>query len=308
MTHDQLVQHLAQARLARGDEIVVTEKGLGRGSRMGRADVLTLTKSRQLVVTIFEVKTNRRDFNSDTQQRKFMLYRGMSHRLYFAAPVGVLHKTDIPDGCGLIVLGECGWRVVKSCRVNAGFFPDADFYLGLLYRLHDQMEKAWAEVAKLKAVERRKERERERLPQWARERLDAADRATRDNQRVEEHILGRIGEALGVWQDPIYFRKKGRRADAPPRLATLVQEIKRLRSTIKRLRSTSSLSPMRHQLLNASQRMMRVALPHSDPGSPLDDRERSELVLHLQSLLNGLQEDARPSPRTRRGGRRPDRV
>ncbi len=102
--------------------LVYAEMPLGSVSHtMGcqRADVLTITKSYEhAVITIYEVKQTRADFNGDLNRGKVFGYEKYSHRILFACQQGLVTKDEIPGGMGLITLSEAGWHVVKSGKYH----------------------------------------------------------------------------------------------------------------------------------------------------------------------------------------------
>ena len=56
-------------------------------------------KSREGIVKIIEVKSHRRDFETDHKWEKYLDY---ATHFYFAAPAGVILPSELPDGIGLI--------------------------------------------------------------------------------------------------------------------------------------------------------------------------------------------------------------
>jgi len=92
----------------------------GRGTP--RADVLTMAASfTNPRITIYEVKASRADFQHDVHDGKYLKYFDHCNRLYFAAPSGLIKRTEVPDKVGLIVLGKTGsWSVTKGATTEAG--------------------------------------------------------------------------------------------------------------------------------------------------------------------------------------------
>lgn len=83
----------------------------------------------------YEVKLTKECFFRDN---KYENYLDVVHRLYFAAPQGVLSKEDIPDGLGLIIRNAKGWHVVKAPRRNNPQKLNADAVLSLLFRGYEE--------------------------------------------------------------------------------------------------------------------------------------------------------------------------
>lgn len=50
--------------------------------------------------TAIEVKVSRSDFLRETEEKR-RAWRSVTHRFVYAAPAGLLHPEEIPDGCGL---------------------------------------------------------------------------------------------------------------------------------------------------------------------------------------------------------------
>lgn len=79
------------------------------------ADVITIKPSyTRFCLHIYEVKVSRGDFLSDIRRDKWRGYLNHCHRLYFATPVGMVTKDEIPEDAGWIVRGPKGWQVRKA--------------------------------------------------------------------------------------------------------------------------------------------------------------------------------------------------
>lgn len=110
----------------------------------GIVDVVAV-KDRQFLrkeIRTYEVKTSRSDFLSDVARMKWKKYLEVTHRVYFAAPAGLLRKSEIPEGAGLIVLGENGWSVVKTARSHEPKELNEDTILSILFS-YDKDQKAF---------------------------------------------------------------------------------------------------------------------------------------------------------------------
>lgn len=114
MTHRQLVEELAQVK-----ETQFLEVPLGSVwcQHPPRADVVSIRPSyTRFCVSIFEVKTSRSDFLLDFKSGKWRGYLEHCHRFYFACPVGIIQKSELPEEAGLYVRGEKGWKCVKLSK------------------------------------------------------------------------------------------------------------------------------------------------------------------------------------------------
>jgi len=104
------------------------------------ADVLTLdVHYRQPLPTIYEVKASRSDFLADTNDGKWRKYLPYASRLYFAVPVGLVSKDDVPAECGLVTYNadHRTWRVVKGAPVRSVELAD-EVWLSILYRQREE--------------------------------------------------------------------------------------------------------------------------------------------------------------------------
>lgn len=121
------------------DEWVTAREVVVRGCE-GRADVVAVRRRQYLrkEIRTYEVKVSRSDFLSDVGSMKWRKYLSFSHRVYFAAPAGLLKKTDIPYDAGLVVLGDTGWTTVKAARGHTPEGLDADAVLSILFALKDE--------------------------------------------------------------------------------------------------------------------------------------------------------------------------
>lgn len=99
-----------------------------------RADVLTMTKSYNTRIRIYEVKESRADFLSDVRRGKYEGYLSFCHQLYFAVPKGLIKKEEVPAGCGLITFSaDKGWHVVNAPVVHKPAI-DQNFLMACLFR------------------------------------------------------------------------------------------------------------------------------------------------------------------------------
>ena len=134
LTHLALVESLYDYHADQARRLVFAQHRLG--SFQARAstyptsgcptpDVLTIQASyTRPIVTAYECKVTRADFRSDVRSGKWQAYAEFSHRLFWAAPRGLLKPEDLPEGTGLVQLGETGgWRA----RVAAPLRKARDF-------------------------------------------------------------------------------------------------------------------------------------------------------------------------------------
>jgi hypothetical protein len=133
LKHD-LAEHLRQAGWLTFTEVQVP--GTGDGGMDGRVDVAAVKPHvyARKDIRAYEVKGVRSDFQRDVASQKWRRYLQVFHRVFFAAPTGVIRVEDVPDDAGLILRGSKGWTVVKSAKSHLPPALTADAVLALLYR------------------------------------------------------------------------------------------------------------------------------------------------------------------------------
>ncbi len=120
--------------------------------RVPRADVLSIRKSYQPHIIIYEIKATRSDFLSDVNRGKYRTYFDYCSQLYFAAPKGLLSKEEIPESCGLIVQGNGSWHVTKAAQ-RRECTPSVELLLKLLMRGYENWFEEWKQHERLKNLE-----------------------------------------------------------------------------------------------------------------------------------------------------------
>lgn len=78
---------------------------------------------------LVEVKASRSDFLAE-RKKAHRSVRGMGTRRYYAAPAGMLQPEEIPDGWGLLEIGERGAIMAAKDAVESP--PDAQQEVALL--------------------------------------------------------------------------------------------------------------------------------------------------------------------------------
>lgn len=112
--HDEL-QHDLATHLKRGDEVLAWENiPLGQAGSV-RPDVLSMRKSwTQPNFTAYEIKVSRSDFMSDMTSGKWQNYLEIAGAVVFSTPKGLVKRTEIPDGTGLLERSDKGWRYARK--------------------------------------------------------------------------------------------------------------------------------------------------------------------------------------------------
>lgn len=112
--HNALAHDLAEHLRQNTARIVWEDMQLGP-SGTARPDVYALPCSfSKFCPVVYEVKVSVSDFRADVTAGKFTKYFAYASAVVFAVPEGMLKKTDIPEGCGLMVRKEGGWYTVKG--------------------------------------------------------------------------------------------------------------------------------------------------------------------------------------------------
>lgn len=107
------------------------DKRLGGGTAI--ADVVNIRPSfERFCVDIFEVKASRADLMQDIKKEKYKKYLDFCHRFYYACESGICKKEEIPEGCGLYVFGDKGWKSVKMAKATQNEIP-LDFLKTLIF-------------------------------------------------------------------------------------------------------------------------------------------------------------------------------
>lgn len=136
MSHDELAQSLA-AHLRGPDRMTWCDMQLGPAGSP-RPDVFTLQKSFvRPTPMVYECKVSVADFRADATTGKWQTYLEYACGVYFAVPAGLVSKGDVPDRCGLMVLGEKGWRAAKRPILQPAKVP----YSAMLKLVIDGVER-----------------------------------------------------------------------------------------------------------------------------------------------------------------------
>jgi hypothetical protein len=89
----------------------------------------------------YEVKVSRADFFHEVENpRKREAAILLSNRFYFAVPVGLVSVAEVPEGCGLIYVGEDRCRTVLESARHPGPEPTWSFISSVLRRAELNME------------------------------------------------------------------------------------------------------------------------------------------------------------------------
>ena len=217
--------------------------------------------------TAYEVKVSRSDFLSDVTSGKFQKYYKFASRVVFAVPKGLIKKTEVPDGCGLIERSEKSWRNTRRAIVNPVDIPWEAMMKLLLHGRGEvdpnaEFKRQWAMSAERRVVQSKQlshdvaravsdiSQARERARHWesearklgdvylkaeAKMRADLAETKKTELARVTAQLdetRNEIIQALGIEGPFDVWKVRGRINDLSRRLDES-EEISNLRSQLK---------------------------------------------------------------------------
>lgn len=112
--HNELAHDLAEHLRQNTARICWEDMQLGPAGTC-RPDVYSIAHSySKFCPIVYEVKVSMSDFRADVTAGKYTKYFKYAGGMVFAVPEGLLKKSDIPDGCGLMVRKESGWHTLKG--------------------------------------------------------------------------------------------------------------------------------------------------------------------------------------------------
>jgi len=80
-----------------------------------------ISGGRLLISWALEVKVSREDFLRELQEpRKRIPAMNVAHRYSFVAPAGIIKKSEVPEGCGLIEIDESKRVIITA---HAAYAP-----------------------------------------------------------------------------------------------------------------------------------------------------------------------------------------
>lgn len=130
MLHNELASSLAAHLRQPGSrrrltwENITFNCGDGADAWSCRPDVFSIVPALDSARTqpwTCEVKVSRADFLSDIRSEKWKRYRRFSCRIWFAAPAGMIEVSELPQGVGLYVFGQDGWKPIAKPKFCKGW-------------------------------------------------------------------------------------------------------------------------------------------------------------------------------------------
>lgn len=111
--HDELLYDLADF-LEKPERMMWCDFPMGSAGSC-RPDIFTLNKSfTRPDSRIYEIKVSLSDYRSDITKGKWRKYLNYASSVTFCVPTGLVTKNDLPQGCGLMVRSDKGWRTIKA--------------------------------------------------------------------------------------------------------------------------------------------------------------------------------------------------
>lgn len=269
--HNELAHDLAEHLRRNTARICWEDMQLGPAGTC-RPDVYALAHSySKFCPVVYEVKVSVSDFRADVTAGKYTKYFKYAGGVVFAVPEGLIKKSDIPDGCGLMIRKESGWHTLKGPTMRQLDNLPRDAWMKLLMdgmtrqvertqlksrvintHFVDQklMKKHGNEIAELvcrahrsrERVEQEIKNHEERLKNVRQESEEELMRRRKRREESEERLTEAqrdLAKALGLEPDVPMYALIRTLWDATRRL-TGDEEIKRLRSVLSRVEKTLS--------------------------------------------------------------------
>ena len=137
--HHDLGTRLAMHLRARGFFTWENVQFQVAGGQLVRPDVYACRPSllaRNAEPAIYEVKVSRADYLADlARPAKRGAYSALAQAVYYCTPAGLVHKGELPDGCGLLEEQPGGtFFLVKRARRARAFAVSADIAMTLMVK------------------------------------------------------------------------------------------------------------------------------------------------------------------------------
>lgn len=183
--HNELAHDLAEHLRQNTARICWEDMQLGPAGTC-RPDVYSIAHSySKFCPVVYEVKVSVSDFRADITAGKYTKYFNYAGGVVFAVPEGMLKKSDIPDGCGLMIRKETGWHTLKGPTMRQIDTLPRDAWMKLLM---DGMTRQ-AERTQIKSrVINTYLSEQKLMKRHGSEIADLVCRAHRSKERLEQHV------------------------------------------------------------------------------------------------------------------------
>lgn len=274
--HDDLQKDLATFLRETRGVLAWEDMQLGPQGSM-RPDVYTIGKSyAKFRPLVYECKVSMSDFRADITKGKWHDYLHYACGVIFAAPKGLIERKDLPEGCGLIVRSDSGWRVSKAPTMKALENMPRDAWLKLLMdgvyregkRVRDETQRNYSggmqammkrygheyaelinatagDVMRLRQVKERVTNESSILEQAHRNAVEQAKRNAAIEAAKLDDAVKELGESLGLTGE-FTASDVSRRCRQARRRLDLDMEIQRLRMALRQVYGslTDALEPV----------------------------------------------------------------
>lgn len=275
--HNELAHDLAEHLRRNTARICWEDMQLGPAGTC-RPDVYAMAHSySKFCPVVYEMKVSVSDFRADVTAGKYTKYFKYAGGVVFAVPEGLLKKSDIPEGCGLMIRKETGWHTLKGPTIRQLDNLPRDAWMKLLmdgltreaertqiksrtaqayFIDHKLLKKHGAEIADLVCrayrskdrLEQEIDAQEQRMKQIRQEGEEELARRRKRREEAEESLNDAqrdLAQALGLERDvPIYVLTRTL-WEATRRLAS-DEEVKRLRTVLSHIERslTDGMKPL----------------------------------------------------------------
>lgn len=222
--HNELAHDLAEHLRQNTARICWEDMQLGPAGTC-RPDVYSIAHSySKFCPVVYEVKVSVSDFRADVTAGKYTKYFNYAGGVVFAVPEGMLKKSDIPDGCGLMIRKESGWHTLKGPTMRQIDTLPRDAWMKLLM---DGMTRQ-AERTQIKSrVINTYLSEKKLMKRHGSEIADLVCRAHRSKERLEQQVRDNDERLKNLRQESEeeMQRRRKRREESEERLTDAQQDL-----------------------------------------------------------------------------------
>ncbi|PXW52620.1 uncharacterized protein DUF1052 [Grimontella sp. AG753] len=222
--HNELAHDLAEHLRQNTARICWEDMQLGPSGTC-RPDVYAMAHSySKFCPVVYEVKVSVSDFRADVTAGKYTKYFKYAGGVIFAVPEGLLKKSDIPEGCGLMIRKESGWHTLKGPTMRQIDNLPRDAWMKLL------MDGVTRQVERTQIKSRAINTyfvDQKLMKTHGAEIADLVCRALRSKERLEQEVKARdelLKEVRKESQEEIDRRRK-RREESEERLTDAQQDL-----------------------------------------------------------------------------------
>lgn len=222
--HDELAHDLAEHLRRNTARICWEDMQLGPAGTC-RPDVYAMAHSySKFCPVVYEIKVSVSDFRSDVTAGKYTKYFKYAGGVVFAVPEGLLKKSDIPEGCGLMIRKESGWHTLKGPTMRQIDNLPRDAWMKLLM---DGMTRQTERTQIKSRVLNTYFIDQKLMKKHGEEIAELVCRAHRSKERLDQEINAnekRIKEVHQEGEEELIRRRK-RREESEERLTDAQQDL-----------------------------------------------------------------------------------